>query len=249
VVANAEKMVSQEKKSSKPRKTCERLPLSDATKRRLWSESGGYCANPECEVFLFDTDADIDFAEMAHIIAASSGGPRDVDVSQLSEEERAHHGNVVVLCASCHTKVDKAPDTYPIELLKQWKVRHEDMLQRVFGTPEFSTREEARAYVAPLLEENRVIFAQYGPIRGEFSESRAGQWRRHVIATIVPNNAAIGRVLKQNRSLLGPQERGVADLFAIHALEFAARHLLNDWTAGSTRFPEGMETIFEGDVI
>jgi hypothetical protein len=246
VVARAEKMTSRET-SSKPRKTCERLPLTDATKRRLWGESGGYCVNPGCEAVLFDENAEVDFAEMAHIIAASSGGPRDVDVSQLSRKERAHHTNVIVLCANCHTKIDKAPDTYPIELLKQWKTRHEDALQRVFGTPEFSTREAGRAFVAPLLEENRAIFAQYGPIPGEFSEARAGQWRRHLVATIVPNNSAIGRVLKQNRSLLGPQERRIADLFAIHALEFAARHLLNDWTAGSTRFPEGMDTIFEGE--
>lgn len=242
-------MVSREKKSSKPRKTCERLPLTDATKRRLWSESGGYCMNPGCEAFLFDEDTDVDFAEMAHIIAASSGGPRDVDVPQLSGEQRAHYSNVVVLCANCHTKVDKAPDNYPIELLKQWKRRHEDTLQRVFGTPQFTTREEGRAFVAPLLEENRAIFDQYGPIPDEFSEARAHQWRRHVVATIVPNNTAIGRALKQNRSLLGPRERRISDLFAIHALEFAARHLLNDWTAGSTRFPDGMETIFEGDAV
>jgi hypothetical protein len=33
----------------------------------------------------------------------------------------------------------------------------------------------------------------------------------------------------------------------MHAQEFAARHLLGDWTAGSTRFPEDMNTIFEGE--
>lgn len=67
-------MVSQEKNSRKPRKTCERLPLSDATKRRLWGESGGYCLKPDCQSFLFDEYADADFAEMAHIVAASSEG-------------------------------------------------------------------------------------------------------------------------------------------------------------------------------
>ncbi|WP_435209418.1 hypothetical protein [Micromonospora sp. bgisy143] len=242
-------MASRPRKSITPRKTCERLSLTDATKRRLWSESGGYCANPECATALFDDDADIDFAEMAHIVAASSGGPRDVDVAQLSKEQRAHHSNVVVLCANCHTKVDKAPGTYPIRLLQHWKARHEDTLRRVFGTPTFSTRYEARAFVNPLLDENRSIFLQYGPTPGDFSESRASQWRRHVARSIVPNNAVIDRVLKLNRSLLGQQERTVADLFSIHAAEFSARHLLNDWTAGSTRFPDGMEKIFEGEAV
>jgi hypothetical protein len=100
-----------------------------------------------------------------------------------------------------------------------------------------------------MLDANRTIFDRYGPISGEFSEARARQWHRHVIATIVPNNAAIGRALKQNRMLLGPQERRVADIFEIHAMEFAARHLLNDWTAGSARFPESMGSILEGKAV
>ena len=227
--------------------TCKRIPLTEATKRRLWSESGGYCSNPQCAAVLFAEAADVDFAEMAHIIPASTGGPRDIDSAQFSGADRAHPSNVVVLCANCHTKVDKAPDTYPAELLRDWKRRHEETLQRVFGTPQFSTRQAARASIAPLLEGNRAIFDQYGPVSGQFSEARAAQWRRHVIATIVPNNAVVRRVLKRNRALLGPQECRVADIFDMHAQEFAARHLLGDWTAGSTRFPEDMSTIFEGE--
>ena len=242
-------MVSGEKKSSTPRETCERLALTGETKRRLWSESGGYCSNPECAAVLFDEAAGVDFAEMAHIIAASSGGPRDVDSALFSDRDRAHYSNVVILCANCHKKIDKAPGTYPAELLRQWKKRHEETLQRVFGTPQFATRAEARAFVAPLLEGNRAVFDQYSPVPGQFSEARAAQWRRHVKATIMPNNAAIVRVLKQNRALLGPQERRVADIFEVHAQEFAARHLLGDWTAGSTRFPQDMDTIFEGEAI
>lgn len=230
-------------------KTCERLPLTEATKRRLWSESGGYCANPQCATVLFDEAADTDFAEMAHIIPAATGGPRDVDAAQFSEKDRAHHSNVVLLCANCHTKVDKAPGIYPAELLRQWKSQHDETLQLVFGTPQFATRPEARAFVAPILEANRAIFDQYGPVPELFSEARAAQWRRHVKATIVPNNAAIDRALKRNRALLGPQERRVADVFGIHAQEFAARHTLGDWTAGSTQFPQGMATIFEGDAV
>ena len=156
--------------------------------------------------------------------------------------------NVVVLCANCHTKVDKAPDTYPAELLRDWKRRHEETLQRVFGTPQFSTRQAARASIAPLLEGNRAIFDQYGPVSGQFSEARAAQWRRHVIATIVPNNAVVRRVLKRNRALLGPQECPAWPT----SLTCMLKSSLHDtcWvtgTAGSTRFPEDMSTIFEGE--
>lgn len=239
--------MGRQRKGGTPPQTCVRLALSGAARRRLWAESGGYCSNPECGTFLFDESANVDFAQMAHIIAASAGGPRDLESPQMSPEERAQHSNIVVLCANCHMIVDKSPGSFPAELLTHWKERHENTLQQVFGTPEFPTRPSARSYVAPMLEQNRVIYDQYGPSPGEFSEARTQQWHRHVVATMVPNNAAIGRALKRNLALLGPGERRTANIFDIHSTEFAARHLLNDWTAGSTRFPEELSTIFEGD--
>ncbi|HEY3514607.1 MAG TPA: hypothetical protein VGL36_35835 [Kribbella sp.] len=228
-------------------KKCERLPLSTPTKRRLWSESGGYCQNPACGKFLFEGDADIDFAEMAHIVAATSGGPRDLKATELSEEMRAHHTNVAVLCANCHTVVDKDPDSHPISTMHEWKARHQQGLQLAFGTPEFESRRQARDFVEALLAQNRTVFNLYGPREDDFSEERAAQWQRHAVQTVVPNNAAIQRVLTQNRRLLRPDERGIADLFNIHVTAFEARHILGDRGAGSLTFPEGMDAIFEGD--
>lgn len=227
-------------------KRCERLPLSESTKRRLWSECAGYCQNPADGTFLFKEDTDVDFAEMAHIVPATTSGPRDVAGVTLTREERAHHSNIVVLCANCHTIVDKDPDNYPLQVLKQWKARHQETLRAAFGTPVFEDRAQARAYVEPRFAANRAIFRRYGPQDDEFSEERAAQWRRHALKTVVPNNAAIARVIKQNRMLLRPDEREAADEFMIHEAEFAARHVLNDWTAGSQTFPAGMDLLFEG---
>ncbi len=52
---------------------CDRLRLSTETKRRLWAESGGYCQRPECPNYLFSDESGVDFAEMAHIVAATTG--------------------------------------------------------------------------------------------------------------------------------------------------------------------------------
>lgn len=218
-----------------------------ATKRVLWSESGGYCQDPKCATVLFANDSNIDFAEMAHIVAATTNGPRDMPVVTLSATERAHHSNIAVLCANCHTIVDKDPDSYPVAVIRQWKARHQKNLKIAFGTPEFATRKEARAYIKPLLDENRTIHALYGPKEGVFSEERAGLWRRHVVASVIANNAAVSRALKQNRNLLHDDEREIADQFAIHVDEFEARHLLHDWSAETLRFPHGMDKLFEGD--
>lgn len=229
---------------SRKTKLCGRVALSASTKRRLWAESGGYCQNPECAIYLF-TDEETDFAQMAHIIPASEDGPRDNDDLEMSDVERALPSNIAVLCANCHARVDKAPDTYPAEMMQNWKERSSGDIRAVRGTPEFSTRFEARAHIALRLDENRAVFDSYGPSSEHYDDARAGQWRRHVMGTIIPNNAHIHRVLKKNRRLLNERERETADLFSIHATELAARHILGDWSAGGARFPDGMTTILE----
>jgi hypothetical protein len=223
---------------------CERVALSSTTKRLLWAESGGYCQNPVCGVYLFPEGSEIDFAEMAHIIAASSGGSRDVPKADVSDKERAAASNVAVLCANCHTKVDKDPARYPIEMMAAWKERHRTGLKELFGTPKFSTREEARSYIEPLLDENRTLFDAYGP-DSCFSEERAERWHHHALRSIVPNNAAIARMLKVNRPLLTAAERMTADTFDLHETEFAARHVLDDFSAGTRQYPHQMNTILK----
>lgn len=226
---------------------CGRVSLSIGTKRRLWSESAGYCQNPACAEYLFAADGEADFGEMAHIVAATTGGPRDVPTTEFSDRMRADHSNIALLCANCHTIVDKAPDNYPADMMIVWKARSQDKGLQVFGTPEYKTRSEARDYVEALLSENRTIFNRYGPLPDEFSEERAAQWRRHAVQTIVPNNAAIRRFLKLNRRLLSPDERAVADEFSMHSMEFEARHVLGEWGGMTQRFPVGMDSLFGGD--
>jgi hypothetical protein len=228
-------------------RTCSRVALSSEDKRRLWSESGGYCQNPSCGRYLFAEGSDVNFAEMAHIIPASTGGPRDVPVEELPARERARHENIVVLCATCHTIVDKDPTSYHAGLMREWKQRHQDALERAFGTPTYASRPEARARIVPLLGTNRLVHRNYGPTPGEFSDTTSAQWRRHVRTTILPNNREIVRVLEVNRHLLTPDELDTLEEFALHVRELEYRHLLNDWTAGSSRFPEGVSSILKDE--
>lgn len=226
---------------------CERLPLATWTRRRLWSESGGYCQNPECGEFLFPDDREVDFAEMAHIIAATSSGARDAPKAVMSEEQRAHHGNLAVLCANCHTRVDKDTEHYPIQIMREWKARHQTKLKEVLGTPEFDTRAKARAAIETLMGENRTVFDTYGP-DDHFSDERAQRWHYHAVRSIVPNNATIARILKANRRLLTGEELRVAAEFDLHQVEFAARHVLDDFSAGALRFPEDMNKILKESI-
>ncbi|GAA3221961.1 hypothetical protein GCM10010488_23200 [Oerskovia jenensis] len=164
----------------------------------------------------------------------------------MTPEERAHHSNIAVLCANCHTIVDKDESGYPAELLRGWKRRHRDAIETVLGSPEFDSRDLLREYISSKLEQNLAIHETYGPDGSRLDEARAAQWRRHVVATIVPNNADICRVLSANRRLLTAAERGIVSRYKLHVDEFERRHVLDDFTAGGMRFPKEMHLLLEG---
>lgn len=61
--------------------------------------------------------------EQAHIVAEEPDGPRGESV--LSVEERNAYANMILLCPTCHTTIDKAPAEFPVELLHARKTSHE----------------------------------------------------------------------------------------------------------------------------
>ena len=140
------------------------MAISDRTKRLLWSRSGGYCQNPACnrEVFAFFESGDVStLGELAHIIGQSEHGPRGKD--SLGREERDEYENIILLCPTCHTLVDKNPEQYPADTLHMWKRHHEEKIRQVFVVPICSTRDSLATVVHKLLRRNEAIFRHYGP--------------------------------------------------------------------------------------
>lgn len=213
----------------------------------MWSESGGHCQNPDCRVDLLSFVKRKHIAELAHIIPASDDGPRSEDGTTLTEAERALPENIVLLCPTCHTVVDKAPDEYPPDALHEWKRMSEEARAIAHGTPLFQSRSSARSVIEPLLGANKAVFEEYGPADNLFDDSRADQWRKQVQATILPNSREILRLLAANRNLLTPEENAIVHKFALHIQQLEDRHTKGDWTPGSVRFPTEMTSIMEGD--
>ncbi len=161
------------------------------TQRRLFASSAGYCQNPSCSKKLFDEAGGTRFliAELAHVFAAQDDGPRAN--AELSDEERGAFENLIVLCANCHTMVDKAPDAFPDLMMTRWKREHEHKLVELFGVRKFDDRESVRDVVEPLLIESRTVFEMYGPHIEEAQNPESGaaeQWKRKVLTIIIPNN-------------------------------------------------------------
>jgi hypothetical protein len=61
--------------------------------------------------------------EIAHGAASSDRGPRAK--SQMSNKERNHYNNLILLCQNCHARFDGQPNTYSEERWREIKAAHE----------------------------------------------------------------------------------------------------------------------------
>lgn len=217
------------------------------TQRRLFAASAGYCQNPACanELFVDTAGASYHVAEMAHVFAASDDGPRASP--NLTAEERGSFENLIVLCANCHTAVDKAPGVFPDSMMLAWKHDHANKLRAIFGAMKFVDRASARNYIDPLLAENRAIFEQYGPHIESARNPESGsaeQWKRKMLTRILPNSRRMLAVLDENRGLLGEDEKRTLELFRQHVDDLEAFHIGGS-REDASRFPGDFSRILE----
>jgi hypothetical protein len=217
------------------------------TQRRLFAASAGYCQNPGCSNYLFvDAAGDtIHIAEMAHVFAANDGGPRAKP--DLSKEERGAFENLVMLCANCHTMVDKAPGAFPDRMIFGWKREHANKLQRLFGVVKFEDRADARHALEPLLAENHAIFKQYGPHIETARNPESGaaeKWKRKMLTRILPNSKRMLAIIDANRHLLGGDEKEILEQFRQHIDDLEAFHIEEN-REDASRFPSEFAKILE----
>ena len=217
------------------------------TQRRLFAASAGYCQNPGCanELFVDVSGKSIHIAEMAHVFAANDGGPRAR--SELSDQERGAFENLVMLCANCHTVVDKAPEAFPDNMMLRWKREHANKLQGLFSAEKFGDRASARHAVEPILAENHAIFEQYGPHIDTAYNPESGaaeQWKRKMLTRILPNNRRVLAILDANRHLLAGSEKATLEQFRQHIDDLEAFHVEGN-REDASRFPTKLAKILE----
>ncbi|MBE7491075.1 MAG: HNH endonuclease [Planctomycetes bacterium] len=105
------------------------MSATDRTKRVLAFRSGGICALPGCHVQLTIEQSSVgdieSIGEAAHIAGENPGAER-YDKS-MSDAERDHVSNLIYLCPTCHTKIDKkgGAHEYPTTNLLDVKQAHE----------------------------------------------------------------------------------------------------------------------------
>lgn len=221
--------------------------IADRVVLRLVGATGGTCEKPDCATgFLWhelpDGDA-VRLAEVAHIVAASDDGPRGDP--EVSTPELVGFSNLILLCPTCHTIVDRAPQHFPVELLTAWKADHEDRLRATLGVRVMETRPAARVELIRLMSQNRSVFEQYGPgSPASAHPESAATWLREVREVILPNNTRISALLAANAHLLDEHEHAVVGRFDAHRRGIEARHLGIDVGVTSPQFPTELESLF-----
>lgn len=228
--------------SNAPRK---RASISLPAQKYLLSESAGHCQNPICRRDLHAVVEGKVISEMAHIIPASADGPRGDEEPHLDDAARAEPSNILLLCPTCHTMIDRAVDDFPATLLRSWKRISQNTRNAAFGTPTFGSRAEARKYLVRMLDANYEIFSNYGPLEDSNDEDRAWMWNDLVKSNIIPNNAKIVAFVHANSQLLKASELALAAQFELHAQQFSSRHLDGNWAVGTIKFPVGFAKILE----
>jgi hypothetical protein len=227
---------------------CHRAAIPRNVERDLWARSGGYCARPECRADLLprpDEGIPVPVGEMAHMIAWSPNGPRGGDLGVDEDPDRPE--NLLLLCPTCHALVDRAPSSFPVERLLEWKDEREGAVRHASGVMRMDDRAALNAEISHLLEQNRAIHEAYGPESPAAEDpisDAATTWRRELRRVILPNNRRVIELIRANRHLLDDRERDVAARFQVHADALSYNHQSGDKDPSAPRFPSEMNEIF-----
>ena len=102
----------------------------------LCTKSGNRCALPDCRQILVvegnKNDPASLVAQMAHIKGEKPGKENKSSSARydetMTEIERNSYENLILVCPSCHKKIDDQPNTYTVELLHRTKKEHEEWI-------------------------------------------------------------------------------------------------------------------------
>lgn len=199
------------------------MTISSTNIKRLWGKAAGRCSHPSCNsdcLPFLDHGNPTVVGEMAHVIAHSTRGPRGA--SAPGEDSYA---NLILLCPTCHTLVDKAPPgTFPPDTLLQWKADHERHIEASLASPALADRMQLNNFIRMKLIENRTCWSTYGPesqAAKRNPNSTAGLfWPFRKLSLIIPNNRKIISALRSHYTMFDAEEYRIACAFIEHAEGF-----------------------------
>lgn len=229
--------------------------LSKAIKL-LWSNAAGRCSFTGCNERLTVEQAagfvPYTLGEMAHIKGNKAGSNRH-DKSQ-SATERDHYENLILLCPTHHTLIDKPEneEAYTVYCLHEMKIEHEGSISNRLNVQKYDDLEQLKDQLSIYMAENYQAWEQYGPASDHArkypnSDEIYALWTSERLSTIVPNNREILKLLNENRNLFSRAEQRVVSKFLTHVESY--EKWVNDEIPYQAvlRFPKEFEELILGD--
>jgi hypothetical protein len=226
------------------------MAISEVDAKILWAKAGGRCSYPECNIDLIpllEESGNVILGEMAHIIAHRPDGPR----GQAGDRENIdQYPNLILLCPTHHTMIDKGSKDFPPASLRSWKSLHENRIsQAMEDLPSFHSTIDLYRYTCRLLGENGIVHQRYGPTslaaRHDIFGEAADVWKFRKLSTLVPNNNRIVRAFVANQGMVSDEVWRAFLEFQEHARGFEANSYRRLDGHLVPRFPKSFEALLE----
>lgn len=215
--------------------------IAEMDLKKLWGAAAGQCSICHADLIHYlDSQDDTLVGEMAHIIGYKKDAARGSDEHQYDNS----YSNLILLCPTCHTLVDKNDGKYTVEELHMIKGAWEGEVKRRLLASSYDDLSALCKDIYALLSENHAIWMQCGPeseaaIQNPLS-CQAEIWDLCKVARIVPNNQKIVALLDANIRLLPIGLIRVGALFRQHTNQF--RIGCSRAIDSQMRFPSEFET-------
>lgn len=186
-------------------------------------------------------------AEIAHVIPHGEMGPRHSE-RPAEPFETDTFENLILLCPSCHTIIDKDPSGYSRSTLQNWKANHLTALANKQGIRTYDNRNQARVALIAAMAENRAIWTEFAPCDGSNFEydpesERAKTWAQRIRGAALPNHFRIIAIITANIHHLNEDEQRTFAQYQEHVRGLSERHICS--IAGTAiRYPAKMDNIF-----
>lgn len=110
--------------------------IDGETARELWGRAAARCQFSDCNRLLYKspvTQERVNIGQRAHIYSFAAKGPRGRGPYVTKPAGLNKVGNLMLVCYDCHKKIDqdKKGTRYTADLLKSWKLAHEERVRIV----------------------------------------------------------------------------------------------------------------------
>lgn len=219
------------------------------TKLQLFSEAAGHCQHPDCLQPLFPAEmgGGKHIAEMAHVIPHGTKGPRHEE-RPVGEFEADSFENLLLLCPSCHTIIDKNSIAYSRSTLLAWKSNHLAALANKQGVHSYEERSQVRNAITVAMAENKAIWRRLAPVDGTSFEydpesESAKTWSHRMRNVILPNHFRVQAIIKANAHHMSEVEHEAFAQYQEHVRGLVERHVC-EVPGRAIRYPVEMDGIF-----